>query len=126
AFAAAVEGVVRFAGVAGHLGVDERVRGRLGDQTVASVSPAGGELVLEGRLVGPGGGAGVPYAATFRVVDGEALELALRLPGGGAPSRGRRGPRGRSSCGGARRARACSAAASSSAASTPPADASPC
>ncbi len=88
AFAAAVEGVVRFAGVAGHLGVDERVRGRLGDQTVASVSPAGGELVLEGRLVGPGGGAGVPYAATFRVVDGETLELALRLSGGGEVASG--------------------------------------
>lgn len=81
AFGATVRGEVRFSGVAGHLDVDERVRGRLADQVVSSVSHEGGELRLRGRFVGPGEGEGVPYSAAFRAVDGETLEVELSLEG---------------------------------------------
>lgn len=86
AFAAAVSGEVRFAGVAGHLGVEERVVRRLADQTVASVVHAGGELRLEGRFLHRDAAGGPPYAATFRAVDGETLELELRLGRAGEPA----------------------------------------
>ncbi len=87
AFAAAVMGEVRFAGVAGHLDVEERVRRRLADQVVASAAVRGGELRLEGRLLGSGG-PDAAYAAVFRPVDDETLEVELRLEGPGEPGAG--------------------------------------
>ncbi len=83
AFAASVRGDVRFTGLAGHLGIDERVRARLADQVLEAAALDGGELRFSGRFVGPGE-RGSPFVAAFRAVDDETLELELGLVGPGA------------------------------------------
>ncbi len=97
AFAASVRGDVRFGGVAGHLGVDERVRQRLADQVVSAFAHDGGELRLEGRFASEDARRDSPYLAAFRAVDDETLEVEVRLVGPGAqaaPEAVRRGATG--------------------------------
>ncbi len=97
AFAASVRGEVRFEGVAGHLGVDERVGHRLADQVVESVRHEGGELVMAGRFADPAARRDSPFVVTFRAVDEVTLEVEVELVGPGAraaPEAVRRGATG--------------------------------
>ncbi len=97
AFAASIRGEVRFTGLAGHLGIDERVRRRLADQVLEETAHEAGELRFAGHFAGPQGSRDSPYAITFRAVDDETLEVSLRLVGPGAqaaPEAVRRGATG--------------------------------
>ncbi len=84
AFAAAVRGEVRFTGLAGHLGIDEQVRQRLGDQVLTAVVHEGGQLRFGGHFAGPWEGRDSPFSVAFRCVDDDTLEVALQLVGPGA------------------------------------------
>src|SRR5690606_32006217 len=84
AFAAALRGDVRFTGLAGHLGIDERVRARLPDQVLDGASYAAGTLRFVGRFAGSRESRDSPFTVEFKAVDDETLEVALSLVGPGA------------------------------------------
>jgi len=97
AFAAALRGDVRFTGLAGHLGIDERVRARLADQVLDGASYAAGTLRFVGRFAGSRESRDSPFTVEFKAVDDETLEVALSLVGPGAraaPDAIRRGATG--------------------------------